>query len=166
MKQEVLNRPLANAQQLRTIGAMCARLGIDKAAKMELVMQYSFTGETSSRYLTFNEANELISNLARLIPQSRNAMNSENEGKRKMLGKLFYYGHEMGLITSPHFARHGSHAVRTESGKQAKKDYSRFHDFIEKKGYLKKNLNRYTFEELQKLVSQVENIYRDFLKKY
>jgi hypothetical protein len=38
----------------------------------------------------------------------------------------------------------------------AKRDYKSFHEWVIKYGYLKKPLNRYTYNELPKLVSQFE----------
>jgi hypothetical protein len=40
----------------------------------------------------------------------------------------------------------------------------RIYAWVEKYGYLHKHLNKYTYEELPKLVSQAEQCYYSFLK--
>lgn len=114
---------------------------------------YDFTqGRTRSlRQLTTWEVQELTRKMRLLSGEKpiNTIRPTEPDPRKKMVNKVIFYGHEMGLISQ-------------EAGK---KNYTRFHQFIEQKGYLKKRLKDYTFEELPKLVSQMENIYKDYLKK-
>ena len=132
----------ATTQQKAAIGAICSRLGIDKEMKEGLVCQFSNGRTTTSVELTVAEARAMIDHLSRQVrPDTR---------RDKMVGKIFYYAHEMSW---------------TKINKQGRRvaDGQRVDEWMVKYSYLKKKLNSYKFEELPKLVSQVEAMYKSQL---
>lgn len=139
-----MNNP-ATIKQKATIATMCQKLGLDKEMKKQLVNDISYGRTTTSKELTIEEAQTLILHLIRT--------NRANDGGKrdKMVGKIFYYAHELGW---------------TKTNKQGRRvaDGQRVDEWMVKYSYLHKKLNRYTFEELPKLVSQVEAFYKSTLK--
>ncbi|MGN7787403.1 hypothetical protein ACTJIJ_22915 [Niabella sp. 22666] len=133
----------ATTEQKKAIGAICSRLGIDKDAKKDLVRQFSYDRCESSSDLYFKEAGAMIDHLSRQVkPDSRRA---------KMVGKIYYYAHELGWTKKNKYGRIVADGKRVD-------------EWALKYGYLKKKVDRYTFDELPKLVTQFETYYKSTLK--
>jgi len=64
----------------------------------------------------------------------------------------------MGWYTSPP-------ALSSGEGAKRKLDMRRVNNWCLKYGYLHKLLDEYTYEELPKLVTQFEEVYKDMLRK-
>lgn len=145
-----MNNP-ATIKQKATIATMCQKLGLDKEMKKQLVNDISYGRTTTSKELTIEEAQTLILHLIRT--------NRANDGGKrdKMVGKIFYYAHELGWTT----------LRQAQGDKPARRvaDGQRVDEWMVKYSYLHKKLNRYTFEELPKLVSQLEAFYKKTLNK-
>lgn len=71
-------------------------------------------------------------------------------GKR-MRNKIFFYCHQMGW-------------TKINASGKVVADGARFDLWALKYSYLRKKLNQYTYQELPKLVSQFEGVYKSFLK--
>ncbi|WP_346236139.1 hypothetical protein ABDK00_016970 [Niabella insulamsoli] len=137
-----MNNP-ATTQQKSAIGAICSRLGIDKEQKADLVRQFSYDRTDTSRELTVIEARAMIDHLSRQVkPDAR---------REKMVGKIFYYAHELGWVKKNKEGRIVADGQAVDA-------------WMLKYSYLHKKLNRYNFEELPKLVSQFEAFYKSTLK--
>lgn len=123
---------------------MCAKLSFDKDMKAALVSDFSGGRCLSSKGLLAEEARDLLNHLG--------SLQLKDEAVERMRGKIMYYAHEM-------------HWVKiNEKGKRVA-DGARIDAWCLKYSYRKKKLNQYTREELPKLVSQVEALYKHFLNK-
>lgn len=140
----------ATPQQTQAIHAVLWKKGLLKH-KEELVLDASEGRTRSSRDLTKEEAKQLLTSL-------NDYTVDKAQDKTPMLKKLFAMCHEMGWITKK--------MIIGEDGKMKEgKDYARVYSWVEAHGYLKKKLNRYTYNELPKLISVFEEkIYKPYLK--
>lgn len=131
--------------QIKMIGMLCNKLGIKGENKQVVVGGFSNGRCTSSKDLLYNEASELIQHLVdtNLYGDPR---------KKAMINKIFAYCHDLGW---------------TKFNKDGKKvaDGVKLDDWLLKYGYLKKRLQFYTYEELPKLVSQIEILYKQLITK-
>lgn len=113
----------------------------------------SFTnGRTGSiSEMSLDEAREL------LMAFNSPAENKNTDDKGPMIRKLFAMAHEMGWITKRQYA--------TDNGQlETRNDNTRVYGWVQKYGYLGKELRRYTYKELPKLLSQFEfNVYKPYL---
>lgn len=86
--------------------------------------------------------------------QQRKAVRiAQKQGMHKMKGKIFYYCYEMGWT------------IFNEKKGRPVVDFKRLENWMLNFSYLKKKLDRYTYKELPKLVSQFESVYKSFLNK-
>lgn len=142
----------ASSATLQKIHAAMHRLGVLEH-KAEMVKGYSAEGHESSRDLTEAEALQLLADLNR--NQAKTAR--QDDERQKMIRHLFAMAHEMGWIRT---------VTHVEGGQlKPRKDYTDLHKWVEKYGYLKKHLNRYSYQELPKLVTQFKSLYMDWLNK-
>lgn len=110
--------------------------------KDELILSASEGRTSSTKDLYFIEADALIKSL--------NTEGKKEEDKSyKMRGKILSMAHEM------QWYKPGTRKL----------NYDRINEWCEKFGYLHKRLDRYTYSELPKLVTQFEAVHKDFLKK-
>lgn len=127
--------------QLRAVHTLFSKLRIkDKDYKKEVVMAFTGGRSASSKSLTLSEAEQLISHLKSLDPEATRA--------DKMRKKIISLAHEMNW--------------KLEGGKI---DMKHVNDWCKKFGYLHKALDLYTYDQLPQLVTQFENVYKDFIKK-
>jgi nucleosome binding factor SPN SPT16 subunit len=113
--------------------------------KENIVAGISGGRTTSLRELSHEESIALV----RYLKDQQAAKDDEN---KKMLGKIFYYCHQMGWTK------------KNIKGRTVA-DGQRFDEWANVYSYLKKPLNKYTHAELPKLVTQVQFVYKDFLNK-
>ena len=110
--------------------------------KDDLILSASEGRTSSTKQLYYVEADALI--------KSFNAGSKKQEDKSyKMRGKILSMAHEM------QWYKPGTRNL----------NYDRINEWCEKFGYLHKRLDRYTYSELPKLVSQFEAVHKDYLKK-
>ena len=135
-------------KQIILLNTLLSKLRMDDSEredyKKNLVHSYSNGRTFSSKQLTQGEAFQMISalqNLVRVMP--------EEVASDKMRKKIISMFREMGY-------------QKTVEGK-VKADMTAIHTWCEHKSYLQKKLNDYSHEELPKLVSQVEMIYKKHL---
>ena len=130
-------------------------------SKDEAVYEFTNGRTRSLRDLSEWDVQELTRRLRSIaprppLPASRTSANGSGERdlRAPMIKKVVAMAHEMGMVSK----------MLNAKG-QMQNDYSRLNRWMLEKSYLKKKLNAYTYAELPKLVSQMENVYRDFLKK-
>lgn len=134
----------ATTSQLSAIGAMCTKANISKEAKQVMVAGFSSSGAISSKDLTIEEARQMIQHLVTLQPQDARLA--------KMRNKIFYYAHMMNW-------------TKVNKAGKTVADGKRVDEWMLHYSYLKKKLSAYSYEELSKLVSQFEAVYKSHLNK-
>lgn len=129
-------------QQNKTLHSLLSATGLleDKA---ELVQLYSKSRTSSARELTSIEANNIISHLRKFQGPKK-----ENDPANKMRRKIIHQMRTIGYETPDRTA-----------------DMKAIYSWVEQYGYLHKHLNSYTLEELPRLVSQVEEMYKKELNR-
>jgi hypothetical protein len=134
--------------QITKIHALLGQMGMgkDKEFKRELIRQYSDGRTDSTAQLDAMEAFKLISDLQKKVRLTPEEMRSD-----VMRKKIISMAREMGH-------------VKIEDGR-AKADMQHIDEWCKKYGYLHKGLNKYSYEELPRLVSQYEQVYNDFISK-
>lgn len=133
--------------QTAIIGTICSKLKYTPDEKGAMISSFSQGRATHTPDLYFNEAMELIRYL--------NDMQKDighNRDATKMIGKIFYYAHEMGW-------------TKRNPANKTVADGPRVDAWMLTHSYAKKKLNAYSYAELPKLVSQFEMVYKSFLKR-
>jgi hypothetical protein len=153
MSNQQPTKPLATAKQVGMIKGLMAKLGLLENS-IAYALQYSDQRTEHIGQLTMPEANLLIKNL---MPVAKNGQTNEHiaraEACNTMRRKIISMGREMGWHTTDH-----------RTGK-LKANMERVENWCQEYGYLHKGLNAYTFEELPKLVTQMEFALADFRSK-
>lgn len=137
-------QPEITPNQLKCINTLVGKLKISKEDKAVMVSGFSATGKESSRELLYTEAVELIRHLKKLDPQEKDC-----EPMRK---KILHYAHLLGWTKQSIFNKTVA-------------DVARVDEWMKQYSYLKKKLYSYTYDELPKLVTQVEKFYKDVTSK-
>lgn len=124
------------------IKAIYGLLGKTALTSQKPALCFSFSnGRTESvSDLKVFEANELI---RYLTDELNKANNQQDESANQMRRKILSMCHRM--------------LWETEEGKV---DFERLNKWCAEKSYLKKELNKYTYQELPKLVSQFTSVYK------
>ncbi len=112
--------------------------------KADLVSQYTDRRETSTTKLTWKEARDMIAALERQTGERKAERDAKADRKKK---RILFYAHQMG-----HELPGG------------KVDMDWVNGWCAEYGYLHKPLNDYTVTELSKLIWQMEQVYKDYLK--
>lgn len=136
---------LRNKNQNITLHKLVGDLKIDTEMKSDLVRQYTNGRETSSAKMLVNECQALINHLIVVKNGSGSAPGTKIKAYEKtpenvMRRKILSICHEMNW----------------KIGQQL--DWSRINFWLDKYGYLHKDLNDYTLAQLPKLVTQFENL--------
>jgi hypothetical protein len=131
------------------IHALLAKIGManDKEYKLDLVKQYTGGRETSTTGLHVDEAGRLISDLQKMVGLAPNDIKADQ--KRKL---ILHLAHEM------------MWELPQRNGERPRVDMVRVDNFCVDRGYLHKPLMDYTLGELSKLVWQMQQVHKDFLK--
>lgn len=138
----------ATPKQVQAINILMAKQGL-LPHKRDIIESYSGGRTSSSKELYINEAGELLNYLTQ--------QNKDVNVSSKLMAKLFAMCHEMKWIPQT--------TVVEGNQVKIKKDYSQVHGWVKKYGYLKKPLRDYTYNELPKLVSQLEfNVYNPYIE--
>lgn len=128
-------------QQLSAIHTLLHKCG-KMAYKIDLVHEFTNGRESSTRHLTFDEAKRMISYLKEGMDKQ------ERDACDKMRKKIISHLRQCGYTIGP----------RADMGK--------IYAWVEKYGYLHKPLNKYTAQELPKLVSQAHQYLKSILSQY
>lgn len=143
----------ATPQQLQRIHAALHMQGL-LHHKADMVSSFTNGRSESSREMTSDEAAELL----QMLNETQSAKQKEQGTKDKMVRHMIAMAHEMGWIKE--------RAVVNGDGQVSrKKDYTDLHAWVEKYGYLKKPLNKYSYQELPTLVTAFKNVYTSWLKR-
>jgi hypothetical protein len=119
--------------------------------KKSIIKSFSGGRTESSKELTFNEAGAVIAHFQ--------SMDQEDRRSNKMRNYVLSMAHEMG------WEKEGIKIeVAGTTYSKKKVDVERVNNWCVKFGYLHKKLDEYTYEELPKLVSQFEEVYKGHLK--
>ena len=125
-------------KQLKKIHTLLGKVGL-RDDKEAIISHFTTGRTTSSRQMMKDEAAALISHLTKF--------DGKEESCEKMRSKILSYAHEMGWRLS------GSDRI----------DMPHVNNWCLKNSYLKKKLDDYTHDELPKLVTQFETVYKSFL---
>jgi hypothetical protein len=131
-------------QQLVCINTIISKRNIGKEAKEVMVQGFSGGRASSSKDLTFAEAAAMIKHLKQNDPHKASV--------EKMKGKILYYAREMGWTKT------------NANGKQVC-DVKAIDNWCLKFGCVKRKLDSYTFDELTKVLTQFQFVYKDYLKR-
>jgi len=134
---------MRNQVQNKQLHLLVKELNITPDNKEELVYSFSNGRETSSANLTHAECQGLINHLRAMKSGQR-----QEDKADKMRKKVLSICHEMNW--------------KLPNGKL---DWNRINAFLYKYGYLKKTLNDYTEKELPMLITQFENLLKQYYAK-
>ncbi len=140
--------------QNRQFHRLITKLRIPDDVKVDLVRQFTDGRCTSSADMRIYEADKLIDHLKTLEREmdlrtgfGKKTHKDENSPENRMRRKILSICHELNWR------------------KDGKIDWERLNGWLLKYGYLHKSLNKYTREELPTLVTQFENLLKDFYAK-
>lgn len=125
----------------RRLMAMLAKNNIDNDARHDLCFAWTGGRTSSSRELTTDEMRDLVWKLENQF--NRNTVELYLEAERKKLRAQVL-------------------KIATETGLKEPDGFDRFNRFMLSHSILKKELHKYTLEELQKLVKQFRGIEHNF----
>jgi hypothetical protein len=112
--------------------------------KAALVKTYTKGRTTSSAAMTFTECDNLLAHLA----ASKRVPVPDQDGRANQMRRA--------ILSA-------AHQMRWQLDGSTRVDMVRVNEWCKTKGYLKKELNAYTYEELPKLLSQINLVLADFL---
>ena len=138
---------MVNSVQLRRIHLLLRQINLQEQ-KPALVFSFSGGRCTSSKALTFQEAQNLITHLEQQLPVMKTLSSLHHTSANQMRRKLISICHNMNW--------------RTKDGKV---DMQRLDEWCGNKSYLKKPLMKYSYNELPMLVSQLQQVYISFINK-
>ena len=117
-------------------------LGIDSETKQDLVSQYTNGRETKSSEMHFTECQALINDLRAKVNEVSPQFKREDRQRKKVIALLCKIGYV----------------------KNDKPDMNRINDWCYKYGNGHTSLTGHKGAELNKLVTQADNMYKDFIK--
>jgi hypothetical protein len=144
------NQPPLTPEQLKCVQTLLSKQGADKEQREWIVSVWTNHRTTSVCNLGKFEASKLIGHLKSQQPL--------HQASEKMRRKILSMAHEMG------WEMPGTRSV-VNNQVRARVDMKHVNDWCLKYGYLHKKLDAYTYEELPKLVSQFEGLYKQHLNK-
>jgi hypothetical protein len=142
--------------QIGAFHALLKKHGLN-ADKHEIVKELSKGRATSTKDLYAEEV-QLWINAMNKAGRTSVFTYMGNPGQ-KMINSVIAMAREMGMITR-------KQVVNAAGKMEWKSDYRKFNEWMLAGSCLKKKLNNYSYEELNKLVSQYKAIYTSWLKKY
>ena len=131
-----------------------------KAAKEDIVSEASKGRTTSVGKLLFAEADSLIKALKKDEPMKKEV--NKADPCHKMRGKILSHAHELGW----HKKDKNGITIRDPGTQKPKIDFDRVNNWCIQYGFGKKRLDKYTYEELPKLVWQFQQAYKGYLKGF
>lgn len=149
---------IRTSNQSAAIWALIKKLGIDEETRKDLVCQVTQGRSESSKDLSEQEAKSLIDHLNRLVKGSqepKRELTPLQESEAKMRGKVIHYLLLMG------------YGIPSVHGKTVP-NWERINPFIRSIGSnnpKRKTLNQLSYDELCKVVTQVESMYAHEMKR-
>jgi len=139
-------------EQNRRLHALLNQTGL-MDEKAELVKSFSAIGSLSSKDLLIDEATRLIKYLEETlhvrssvpVAPVNNLSELDKEGNQ-MRRKMFALGYEMNWGKDQHTVK------------------ARLDDWCISRGEFKKALNKHSYKELARLITQFENVYKSYLR--
>lgn len=149
-----VNEMKANFEQIKAIYALLGKHGL-REEKESIVGSFTAGRTNSTKAMTKAEAAALIGHLKSLDPTDTRS--------DKMRNKILSMAHEMNwcLTASPLAS---PLTLSKGEGEKRKVDMAHVNNWCVKSGYLHKPLDEYTYNELPRLVSQFEEVYKSYLK--
>lgn len=144
---------MASQEQVKAIYTLLGKFNL-RDEKESIVRSFTANRTDSTRAMKDNEAAALIGHL-----KSMDVVDTRSEKMRK---KILSMAHEMGWEKEVESSK-----LKVESSKFGKRaiDMEHVNNWCKSRGYLHKPLDDYTYNELPRLVSQFEQVYKDYLKK-
>lgn len=145
--------------QIAAIHALLGKHGLSDDKK-QIIEQISGGRVSSTAGLCFDEAMQWINAMNGPSRPSRREghQHTDPDKRQRMINAIIAMAHEMGTISRDTIAdAHGRLIL--------KNNYEKLNKWMVEKSYLKKPLNKYSYPELPKLVSQFKNVYFSWLKK-
>lgn len=134
-------KPITRAQ-LVCINTIISKQKVTKDVKEMMVAGFTAGRSVSTKDLYYQEAAMMISHLK--------AKDPNKDAAEKMRRKILYFAHEMGW-------------VKLKNGKLVA-DIQRVDEWCLKFGHVKRKLDNYTYQELPKLVSQFQAVYKHYIQ--
>lgn len=141
---------MATKKQNMMIGYMISRLKLDQETKEDMIYNLTDARTTRIRDLNETEARHLIKTLTEQAPLP---VTPEDKMRRKIIS----LAHEMRWEISN---------AERKKGKSQPVDMGRIDGWCIQYGYLKKPLDQHNLQELPRLVTQFEKVYKDYLKGF
>lgn len=139
---------MANQAQVRAIYTLLGENNL-RDEKESIVDAFTSGKTVSVRAMSFAQAAALIGHLK--------SMDTTTQRADKMRNKILSMAHEMGWHVNGQWS--------IVNGKQKNKiDMNHVNEWCTKYGHAHKHLDDYTYNELPKLVSQFESVYKQHLK--
>jgi hypothetical protein len=142
---------MASQEQVKAIYTLLGKFGL-RDEKESIVRNFTANRTGSTRAMKDSEAAALIGHLK--------SMDVTDTRSEKMRNKILSMAHEMGWCLTPTLSK-GEGGVQVKS----KIDMEHVNNWCKSHGYLHKGLDAYSYNELPKLVSQFEGVYKDYLNK-
>lgn len=140
---------------------------LPQLTKEDAVLDFTEGRTSSLRELCDWDLQELTRRLQVLGGQkayNASGKRTNDPRRKKAVGKILHYCHELGWTKAaahPQYAKLSPFATDARAAVKRVADVARFDEWAIKYSYLHKTLNEYTYEELPKLVSQVEAVVRN-----
>lgn len=144
-------KPIAPSQ-IAAFHALLKQHGIQDQ-KAEIVQQLSNNRASSTKELFSEEIQPWINQMNKLNKPAA------QKSKQQMINTIIAAAHEMGWIRKETI-------VQPDGSIKTMNNYDHLNKWINEKGYLKKPLNDYTYNELPKLVTAFRNVYASWLQKH
>lgn len=116
--------------------------------KYNLILGFTKGRTDKSNEMSMDEAQELITYLKVFITNKDKLQLHQDEAANQMRRKIISMSHRIGWTTQP-----------------GKVDMDSINTWCREKSYLKKELNNYTYNELPKLVTEFQQVYKYYISK-
>lgn len=138
--------------QIQIIHALLNKMNLMEG-KQAFVSEFTNGRTERISLMEAKEATEFIMRLKTLEQPS-----AEDVSRERMARNILAMAHELGWITKK--------MIADQNGKLKEvNDYTPLNQWLAVHGYLKKPLNKYTYNELPKLVSQFKEVYKHYMNK-
>lgn len=140
---------MANKEQIKAIYTLLGKFSL-RDEKESIVRSFTANRTASTRAMKPAEAAALIGHLK--------SMDVADTRSDKMRNKILSMAHEMGWEINGQW-------IIVDGKKKKRIDIKHVNNWCVSYGYLHKELDAHSYQELPKLVSQFEGVYKDYLKR-
>lgn len=138
---------MPTAQQIKIIQTLFTATG-NRSNRHDIVAGFTGGRSASTKDLTADETKALIEHLQKLTVTTPDQL-----AINKMRGKILYFAHEMRM-------------TKLNKGGKVVANMQKVDAWMLKYSYLHKKLDAYKKDELPKLVSQFETVYKHYLNNF